>query len=43
MFAYLIKTAGGAARLPDRPAALATDLETTICEQLGLKPGSLRD
>lgn len=42
MFAYLFKPAGGVARVPDQPAALGTDLETSVCEQLGLKPGSLR-
>lgn len=42
MFAYLFKPAGGVARVPDQPTTLGTDLETSVCEQLGLKPGSLR-
>lgn len=41
MFACLFKPAGGVARVPNRPAPLGNDLESSICEQLGLKPGAL--
>lgn len=42
MFAYLFKPAGGVARVAEQTTSLGTDLETSVCEQLGLKPGSLR-
>jgi hypothetical protein len=42
VFAHLGKSPSAPAAVPDRPTTLASDLETSICEQLGLKPGKLQ-
>ena len=43
-FAYLFRPAAGAARIPGGSERFDNlPLEQTICEQLGLKPGSLSD
>ncbi len=42
VFAHLGKPSTAPVMVPNRPDALGNDLETSICEQLGLKPGSLR-
>ena len=42
-FAYLFKPAAGLTKAPVANRRNVSDLETAICEQLGLKPGSLID
>ena len=42
-FAYLFKPSGLDGRPPEASTARESDVEASICAQLGLKPGSLRD
>ena len=42
-FAYLFKPTTGLMKVPTAERRNVSDLETAICEQLGLKPGSLMD
>ena len=42
-YRYLFKPSGASLKAPDRHTRQVSDLETAVCEQLGLKPGALRD